>query len=95
MRSPPFGACWLRVSKTPSHWGPKDVESWLRGQIFGSRKAEALENRVGCATRNEREKDRNWPPQRELDVHPPCFASEETEARSAKVTFRGMEIVHG
>lgn len=94
MRSP-FGACWLTVSKTPFHWGPKDVENRLQGQILGNREAEALENWVGCATRNERDKDRNWPPQRERDVHPRCFASEETEARRAKVTFRGMETVHG
>lgn len=57
MRSPPFGACWLTVSKTPSHGGAKDVENWLQCQILGNREAEALENRVGCATRNEREKE--------------------------------------
>lgn len=92
MRSPPFGACWLTVSEPPSHWGSGGCGVLALEANLREEKAEALENWVGFATRNQRDKDRNWPPQRELGVRPPCFASEETEARSAKVTFRGWKL---
>lgn len=91
MRSPPLGACWLTVSETPSHWGPMDAEVLTSGSNLGSREAEATTAGGLCYKKQERRR----PPLKELALHPTCFNSEETEARSWKVTLRVMQTVHG